>query len=100
MLDNFLGDASKMQEEIAKKLSSIFVEDSLDGVTLKMNGLKEVVQLDISESLLTSEGKEQLEDLMIILFNRNLKKVTELEQKESAEAMKKMLPPGFDNLFG
>jgi nucleoid-associated protein EbfC len=100
MLEDLMGKSNKMQEELAAKLSTIIVEEKVDGVTITANAAREITAIDISPSLLNHEGKEQLEDVLIIALNRIITTISQKEQEESAAIMKAMLPPGFDNLFG
>jgi DNA-binding protein YbaB len=99
MLDDLLGNSAKIQEELALKLKSIEVSEQLEGIVIKAIASKEVVSLSIPDDLMTLNTKEQLEDQLIVLINRTMGAIAEIEQKESAAFMKQMLPPGFDNLF-
>jgi DNA-binding protein YbaB len=100
MFEDLLGQSSKMQEELAKKLSSITVSEQLDNIKVTGNGSREIISIEIPDALLSSDMKEQLEDQLVVVCNRLLTKITAIEQEESAAMMKSMLPPGFDNLFG
>ncbi len=99
MLEDLLGNSAKIQEELAQKLKSIEVNESIDGIELKANASKEVVSISIPDALMKLDTKEQLEDQLIVLINRTMGAIAQIEQRESAAFMKQMLPPGFDNLF-
>jgi nucleoid-associated protein EbfC len=99
MLEDLLGNSGKMQEELAAKLKEIEVVKDLDGIVIKANGAKEILSLSIADNLMSIENKEQLEDQLIVLLNRTLDEIAAIEQKQSADFMKQMLPPGFENLF-
>lgn len=99
MLEDLLGNSAKIQEELAAKLKSIEVSETLDGIVLKANAAKEILSISIPDELMQLEDKEQLEDQLIVLINRAMRSIGEIEQKESAAFMQQMLPPGFGNLF-
>ncbi len=100
MLEELLGNSGKMQEEMTAKLRSHEITEVLDGIEIRANAAKEILSISIDEKLMSVENKEQLEDQLIVLLNRTMASISDVEQKESAEMMKQMLPPGFDNLFG
>ncbi len=99
MLEDLLGNSAKIQEELSNKLKGIEVNEDLDGILIKANGSKEILSITLPDNLMSLENKEQLEDQLIVVLNRTIKNIAEIEQKESAAFMKQMLPPGFDNLF-
>lgn len=80
-------------EDTKKKLETISVQGkSPDGsIRFVMDGnrkLKEVTFIDAA--LLTVENKEEIEDMLVIAFNRALEEaehVNELEMKNSASGM-------------
>jgi nucleoid-associated protein EbfC len=100
MFEDLLGQSGKIQEELALKLDSIIIEEKLDGIFISATASKKITSIELSPTLLKEENKEQLEDQLLVALNRLFDKISETEQKESAEFMKNMLPPGFDNLFG
>jgi DNA-binding protein YbaB len=100
MLEDLLGQSSKIQEELAIKLAAITITEELDNIKVTGNGAREITSIEIPDNLLSLDMKEQLEDQLVVVCNRLLSKITAVEQEESAALMKSMLPPGFDNLFG
>jgi len=99
---------SKMQEmqekvkESQAKLEQIQVEAEVGGgmVTVRANGHRKIMQLEIDESLLNEADKEMLEDLVIAGVNQALAKAEEAAQTEIQNTYKGMIPgggiPGFD----
>jgi nucleoid-associated protein EbfC len=80
-------------ENTKKKLESINVQGKSPDGTIRfvMDGnkkLKEVTFVD--DSILTADNKEEIEDMLVIAFNRALEEaehVNELEMKNSASGM-------------
>ena len=75
-LQEMLGQAKQMQEQMQQKLSQSIVEASSGGgaVTVKMNGKKEVLKVTIDPAAVigltgTNPDVEMLEDLIAAAFN-------------------------------
>lgn len=77
--NKILKEAQKMQEKIQEEIAKLVVEASSGGgmVTVKMNGEKKVVSLNIDESIILKEEKEMLQDLIIAAINEASRKVDE-----------------------
>lgn len=77
--NKILKEAQKMQEKIQEEIAKLVVEASSGGgmVTVKMNGEKKVVSLNIDESIILREEKEMLQDLIIAAINEASRKVDE-----------------------
>jgi nucleoid-associated protein EbfC len=101
-LQEMLGQAKQMQEQMQQKLSQSVVEASSGGgaVTVKMNGKKEVLKITIDPSAVSSlsgstADVEMLEDLIAAAFNEAGRRAEEL-LKSSMQGMLGglNLPPG------
>ena len=101
-LQQMLGQAKQMQEEMQQKLSRSIVEASSGGgaVTVKMNGKKEVLKVTIDPAAVSSlsgsaADVEMLEDLITAAFNEAGRRAEEL-LKSSMQGMLGglNLPPG------
>lgn len=75
-LQNMLGQAQQMQEQMEQRLAATVVEASSGGgvVTVKMNGKKQVLGLKIDPAAVAGLGAsaadvEMLEDLIIAALN-------------------------------
>ena len=75
-LQEMLGQAKQMQEQMQQKLSQSVVEASSGGgaVTVKMNGKKEILKITIDPSAVASlsgstADVEMLEDLIVAAVN-------------------------------
>ena len=101
-LQEMLGQAKQMQEQMQQKLSQSVVEASSGGgaVTVKMNGKKEILKITIDPSAVASlsgstADVEMLEDLIAAAFNEAGRRAEEL-LKFSMQGMLGglNLPPG------
>jgi nucleoid-associated protein EbfC len=101
-LQQMLGQAKQMQEEMQQKLSRSVVEASSGGgaVTVKMNGKKEILKVTIDPAAVSSlsgsaADVEMLEDLIAAAFNEAGRRAEEL-LKSSMQGMLGglNLPPG------
>ena len=107
MFGDMMGMMGKLKEtqqkvEAAKKrLDTVLVnEKSQDGlleITLTAN--REVKKITIDDNLL--EDKDQLEDYLILTFNKAIKKATTVNETELAAAAKEGMPniPGMDSFL-
>ncbi len=107
MFGDMMGMMGKLKEtqqkvEAAKKrLDTVLVnEKSQDGlleITLTAN--REVKKITIDDNLL--EDKDQLEDYLILTFNKAIKKATTVNESELATAAKEGMPniPGMDSFL-
>ncbi len=67
-------------------------------VVATVNGKKELIDLQIDESLFTPDDKEMLKDLIIAAVNKAIKDVEVLAKEEIKKSTEGMIPniPGFD----
>ena len=84
-IQEMLGQAKQMQEQMQEKLAQSVVEASSGGgaVTVKMNGKKEVLKVTIDPSAVVSlsggsPDVEMLEDLITAAFNEAGRRAEEL----------------------
>ncbi|MGH9586925.1 MAG: YbaB/EbfC family nucleoid-associated protein [Acidobacteriaceae bacterium] len=101
-IQEMLGQAKQMQEQMQQKLSQSIVEASSGGgaVTVKMNGKKEILKITIDPAAVASlsgstADVEMLEDLIAAAFNEAGRRAEEL-LKSSMQGMLGglNLPPG------
>ena len=102
-----MGMMGKLKETQAKveatkqRLNSVLIDenssDNLLKVTLTAN--RELKNISIDESLL--EDKEQLEDYLIMVLNKAIKKASDINEAELGAVAKEGMPniPGMDNMF-
>ena len=101
-IQEMLGQAKEMQEQMQQKLSQTVIEASSGGgaVTVKMNGKKEVLKISIDPAAIASlsgsaTDLEMLEDLIAAAFNEAGRRAEEI-LKSSMQGMLGglNLPPG------
>lgn len=98
-MNNIMKQAQKLQkqmEDMQKEIEAKEFESSVGGgaVTVKINGKKEVVSINIKPEVVDPDDVEMLEDLVLTAVNDALKKADE----ESASKMGK-LTGGMGGLF-
>ncbi len=93
-----MSNMQNQQEELQKKLKTLSVDTFYEGVRIAGNATKEVTNISVDDELM--DDKEMLEDLLLVTFNKFLAQASQIEANEAQNAMKDMLPPGFENLFG
>ncbi len=92
---------TKMQEEQQKRMNAEYIGKSGGGlVSVTISGQYEIKKLEIDPSLIKSDEKEILEDLVIAAYNDAKQKA----DAASADVMSNMmggmsLPPGFKMPF-
>jgi len=101
-LQEMLGQAKQMQEQIQQKLASTVVEASSGGgaVTVKMNGKKEVLKISIDPAAVSSltgpnADVEMLEDLVAAAVNEAGRRADEIIKSNVQGMLGGLnLPPG------
>lgn len=101
-LQEMLGQAKQMQEQMQQKLSQSVVEASSGGgaVTVKMNGKKEILKVTIDPSAVSSlsgstADVEMLEDLIAAAFNEAGRRAEDLLKTNMQGMLGGLnLPPG------
>lgn len=107
-LGNLMGKVQEMQtkmKEAQEKLPHITVEGEAGAGLIKVivNGKKQVIKVDIDESILSQDKKNIVQDLIVAATNQALDKIEPLIQEEMKKHTGNMIPniPGFDlgNMF-
>ncbi|HUY81082.1 MAG TPA: YbaB/EbfC family nucleoid-associated protein [Acidobacteriaceae bacterium] len=101
-IQQMLGQAKQMQEEMSQKLGQTILEASSGGgaVTIKMNGKKEVLKITIDPAAVASlsgptPDVEMLEDLIVAAFNEAGRRADELLKSNMQGMLGGLnLPPG------
>ncbi|MDF1550519.1 MAG: YbaB/EbfC family nucleoid-associated protein [Bacteroidales bacterium] len=97
-------EAQKQMEETKKQLSNVYVDAEAEGGLVKVTSdcnLK-ITNIEISEQLLKTDDKSELEDLVIVAVNKALEKAKATQEAEMAKVAQGMMPNlgGLGNLFG
>jgi nucleoid-associated protein EbfC len=97
-MKDMMGQAKQMQEQMERKLSETVVEASSGGgvVTVRMNGKKEVLRINIEQSAIGSAGSdlELLEDLIMAAVNEAGRRADEAIKASVAGMMGGLNLPG------
>jgi DNA-binding YbaB/EbfC family protein len=99
MFDKLM-QAQQMAGEVKKRLDAITVTGVAEGgkITVTANGNKVVQSVLIDDALFKEADKEQLEELLLIAFNKALEQADNVSQSEMA-AMTKDMFGGLGGMF-
>ena len=78
-MQQLMKQAQKMQEQLQKNMEATVVEASAGGgmVSVKMNGNKQLLSVQIEQEVFTGGDKEMLQDLVVAAVNEGIRKVDE-----------------------
>lgn len=95
-LQEMMSQARSKYEELQKKLASTVVDASAGGgsVTVKMNGQKQVLNVDIDPEIVKSGDVEMLQDLVTAAVNAAVRKVDEELQSSMGSMLGGLNLPG------
>ncbi|WP_317165662.1 YbaB/EbfC family nucleoid-associated protein [Thermonema lapsum] len=105
-LFNIMGKLKEMQEKM-KQAQAHLQEVKAEGeagaglVKAHVNGLKQVLKVEVDASLLAEDQKEVLQDLIVAAVNVAMAKAEEAAQEYLQKTMKESMPniPGLDFLL-
>lgn len=102
MLDKIFGKLQGQKDEMKAKLALETLEAEVEGGTIRVrvNGNREVLDIEIDESKIDLTEKDKLIDLLVIAINQAMELATELEASEAQKMINDMIPPGLGGLFG
>ena len=98
-MSEMLKKAQKMQEEMATTQAALEEQEydiSAGGgaVTLRINGKREILSLDIDPDIVDPDDVETLSDVLIAAVNEAIKKVDSTSEAEMAKISGQMGLPG------
>ena len=78
-MQQIMKQVQQIQQQIQKQLDELVVEASAGGgmVTVKMNGQKQLIAVQIEREVFASEDAEMLQDLVVAAVNEATRKVDE-----------------------
>ncbi len=78
-MQQIMKQVQQMQEQLQKQLDDLVVEASAGGgmVTVKMNGQKQLVSVQIEGEVFAAEDVEMLQDLIVAAVNEATRKIDE-----------------------
>ncbi len=96
-----LKETQKKVEETKVRLNTVLVDEKSNDEKLKVTitANREIKSIEIDDELLTD--KEQLEDYLILVLNKAIKRATDVNELELGAVAKEGMPniPGMDSLF-
>ena len=81
-MQQLMKQAQKMQEQLQKNMEATVVEASAGGgmVSVKMNGNKQLLSVQVDPEVFSGGDKEMLQDLIVAAVNEVIRKVDEAMQ--------------------
>ena len=78
-MQQLMKQAQKMQEQMQKQMEATVVDATAGGgmVSVKMNGNKQLLSVQIEQEVFTGGDKEMLQDLIVAAVNEAARKVDE-----------------------
>ena len=78
-LQQMMKQAQQMQEKLQKQMESMVVEATAGGgmVSVKMNGQKQLLSIQIEPEVFSGGDKDMLQDLIVAAVNEGIRKVDE-----------------------
>jgi nucleoid-associated protein EbfC len=78
-MQQMLKQAQQMQEKLQKQMEATVVDATAGGgmVSIKMNGQKQLLSIQIDQEVFTGGDKDMLQDLIIAAVNEGIRKVDE-----------------------
>jgi DNA-binding YbaB/EbfC family protein len=79
-MQQMMKQAQKMQEQLQKQMEATVVDATAGGgmVSLKMNGSKQLLTIQIDPEVFAAGDREMLQDLIVAAVNEGVRKVDEV----------------------
>ena len=83
-MQQMLKQAQQMQEKLQKQMEATVVDATAGGgmVSVKMNGQKQLLSIQIEQEVFTGGDKDMLQDLIVAAVNEGIRKVDETMQQQ------------------
>ena len=96
-MGDMMGKLKQMQqqsEEVKKRLDTVSVEGEAENGSVKVisTANRKITSIQISDELVQSNDKNQLEELTLIAVNRALDKAEKVAETEMQQVAKGMIP--------
>lgn len=81
-VQQLMKQAQQMQEKLQKQMEATVVDATAGGgmVSIKMNGQKQLLSIQIDSEVFTGGDKDMLQDLILAAVNEGIRKVDEAMQ--------------------
>ena len=96
-----LNEAQKQADAVKTRLANIAVTGSASGNKVKVtaDGNRKIKEIEISDELMQTDRKEELQDLLIMAIDDAMEQADNVAQSEMKAVMSAMLP-GLSSIFG
>ena len=83
-MQQIMKQAQQMQEKLQKQMEALVVDATAGGgmVSIKMNGQKQLLSVQIEPEVFTGGDKDMLQDLIVAAVNEGHRKVDEAMQSQ------------------
>jgi DNA-binding YbaB/EbfC family protein len=83
-LQQMMKQAQQMQEKLQKQMEATIVDATAGGgmVSVKMNGQKQLLSIQIDPEVFTGGDKDMLQDLIVAAVNEGIRKVDDVMQSQ------------------
>jgi DNA-binding YbaB/EbfC family protein len=95
-MQQLMKQAQKMQEQLHKQMETTVVEATAGGgmVSVKMNGNKQLLSVQVDPEVFAGGDKEMLQDLLVAAVNEGIRKVDETLNSQLGNMAGGMKIPG------
>ena len=83
-LQQMMKQAQQMQEKLQKQMETLVVDATAGGgmVSVKMNGQKQLLSIQIDPEVFAGGDKDMLQDLIVAAVNEGIRKIDETMQSQ------------------
>jgi nucleoid-associated protein EbfC len=95
-VQQLMKQAQQMQEKLQKQMEAMVVDATAGGgmVSVKMNGQKQLLSIQIEPEVFTGGDKDMLQDLIVAAVNEGIRKVDEAMSAQLGNLTGGMKIPG------
>jgi DNA-binding YbaB/EbfC family protein len=95
-MQQLMKQAQKMQEQLQKQMETTVIEATAGGgmVSVKMNGNKQLLSVQVDPEVFAGGDKEMLQDLIVAAVNEGIRKVDETLSSQMGNLTGGMKIPG------
>jgi nucleoid-associated protein EbfC len=95
-VQQLMKQAQQMQEKLQKQMEAMVVDATAGGgmVSVKMNGQKQLLSIQIEPEVFTGGDKDMLQDLIVAAVNEGIRKVDEAMSAQLGSLTGGMKIPG------
>ena len=87
MFGDMFAQMKEQQEKMHLALAQSEITGQAEGVSITINGLRELKAVKIDPALLQDGDAEQIEDLFLVAFNKAIAEVQQLEASQMSSLM-------------